>query len=57
VHDPLNTASLGNNYIQHILKDRQGNIWFGTYGGLDLLNQEGETFTHYPPLTLKTAAV
>ena len=47
VHDPLNTASLVNNYIQHILKDRQGNIWFGTYGGLDLLNQDGETFTHY----------
>jgi ligand-binding sensor domain-containing protein/signal transduction histidine kinase len=46
-HDPLNPASLGNNYIQHILKDRQGNIWLGTHGGLDLLNKDNETFTHY----------
>jgi len=47
IHDPLNPASLGNNYIQHILRDRQGNIWFGTHDGLDLLNRDGETFTHY----------
>ena len=47
VHDPLNPASLGNNYIQHIFKDRQDNIWFGTHGGLDLLNKDKETFTHY----------
>jgi len=48
VHDPHNPASLGNNYIQHILKDRQGNLWLGTHGGLDLLNKDKETFTHYP---------
>ena len=47
IHDPLNPTSLGNNYIQYILKDRQGNIWLGTHGGLDLLNKDQETFTHY----------
>jgi len=47
-HDPLNPASVGNNFIQYIFKDRQGNIWLGTHGGLDLLNKDNETFTHYP---------
>ena len=48
IYDPLDPASLSSNYIQYILKDREGKIWIGaTGGGLDLLNKDNETFTHY----------
>ncbi len=48
VNDPANPASLGNNSVQTINADRQGNIWIGTHGGgLQLLDKNKGTFISY----------
>jgi ligand-binding sensor domain-containing protein/class 3 adenylate cyclase len=47
VNDPGNPASLSNNSIQVIKKDRRGNIWVGTEDGLNLLDTNKGTFTRY----------
>jgi signal transduction histidine kinase/ligand-binding sensor domain-containing protein/DNA-binding response OmpR family regulator len=33
--------------IEAIEEDRHGNIWFGTTAGIDVLSEDGKTFTHY----------
>lgn len=35
-----NSTSLSNNFIRDILEDNKGNIWIGTIGGLNKLNQQ-----------------
>ena len=47
VHDPANPGTIGNNSVQAIIEDHQGNIWVGTSGGLELFNKEKGTFAHY----------
>lgn len=47
VNDPGNPASLSNNFIEVIKKDRQDNIWVGTQDGLNLLDKNKGTFTRY----------
>ncbi|MCU4157042.1 hypothetical protein J1N10_13715 [Carboxylicivirga sp. A043] len=44
-----NPKSLSNNFVYaSIIEDREGNLWIGTYGGgLNKLNPETYTFTHY----------
>lgn len=46
-HDPKYEKSLSNDTVTSIIQDRSGNIWVGTYGGLELLNEKTKTFTHY----------
>jgi len=46
-HDPLDPASLGENYSFSLLEDRAGNIWLGTENGLERLDRASGTFTHY----------
>ena len=47
VNDPRNPASLSNNFIEVINKDRHNNIWVGTADGLNLLNKNKGTFAQY----------
>lgn len=46
-HDPLDPASLGENYGFCLLEDRDGTIWLGTENGLDRLDRASGTFTHF----------
>jgi len=47
---PNNSSSLSNNYVRDILEDNDGNIWVGTIGGLNKLDQKNtsnQTFIRY----------
>jgi len=44
--DETNPASLGNNQISTLLPDEKG-LWIGTEFGLDYLDYETKTFTHF----------
>ena len=47
-HDPRDTTSLSVSYVEWIHLDKRGKIWVGTYGGgLNLFNEQDETFTHF----------
>jgi signal transduction histidine kinase/CheY-like chemotaxis protein/ligand-binding sensor domain-containing protein len=47
-NDAKDTASIGNNYIQDILEDKNGNIWVGTIGGgLNKYDRSTNRFHHY----------
>ncbi|MCX7876080.1 MAG: histidine kinase [Melioribacteraceae bacterium] len=47
IHNETNLKTLGDNRVSCVLQDKFGKIWIGTFGGLDLLNEADETFTHY----------
>ncbi|MBP8975598.1 MAG: hypothetical protein KBG83_02675, partial [Bacteroidetes bacterium] len=48
IHNPRDQRSIGANSVWAICKDRQGNLWIGTWGGgLNKFNYGTETFTHY----------
>jgi signal transduction histidine kinase/ligand-binding sensor domain-containing protein len=48
-HESRNPNSVADDYIRALYKDRDGSLWIGTgYGGLDRLDPNRETFTHYP---------
>src|SRR5205085_364144 len=46
-HDPLDPASLGENFGFALLEDRAGAIWIGTENGLDRFDRASGTFTHF----------
>lgn len=46
-NDPLDPKSLSSNENFSILEDRKGKIWICTRKGLDLLNEDGVSFTHF----------
>ncbi|HEV2479266.1 MAG TPA: two-component regulator propeller domain-containing protein [Puia sp.] len=47
-HDDMDNTSLGSNSIYALYKDRQGNMWVGTYSaGVNLYNKDMVLFTHY----------
>jgi signal transduction histidine kinase/ligand-binding sensor domain-containing protein/CheY-like chemotaxis protein len=48
-HEPGNPNSVADDNIRALYKDRDGSLWIGTgYGGLDRLDPNRNTFTHYP---------
>ena len=48
VHDPLNKKSIGSDAVWSVSKDKQGNLWIGTWdGGLNRFDYTTETFEHY----------
>ena len=47
IHDPIDQGSISSSLIQAIHQDQQGQLWFGTDGGLNLFNPENETFISY----------
>ena len=46
-HEPNNLASLSNDSVTAILRDKQGNLWIGTHGGLNRLDLKTNNFIHY----------
>ncbi len=60
IHDESNSKGLGNNQISALLTDEKG-MWIGTEYGLDYLEYETNTFTHYrsteSPATLSSNLV
>jgi PAS domain S-box-containing protein len=46
-HDPSDPRSISNSIVWDIVEDRQGNIWVGSDGGLDLWRRETEEFLHF----------
>ncbi len=47
VHDPAKPASLAEDSAVDIFQDKAGALWFGTQAGLDRLNPDGQSFTHF----------
>jgi signal transduction histidine kinase/DNA-binding response OmpR family regulator len=47
VANTLNTNTVQHAYIRSFFEDRQGNMWIGTVGGLDIFNRKTQKFTHY----------
>jgi ligand-binding sensor domain-containing protein len=47
VHDPANPNSLSNSATTKIRKDKTGNLWIGTYNGLNHFNVKTEKFARY----------
>jgi signal transduction histidine kinase/streptogramin lyase len=51
-NDPDNPASLPENSVRHLYKDREGNVWLATYGGgvarAMVKNEVFKTFQHSP---------
>ncbi|HUM47206.1 MAG TPA: two-component regulator propeller domain-containing protein [Chitinophagales bacterium] len=47
-HDPEDSTSLADNFIQSIFEDSKGRLWIGTANyGLDMFDRETETFYHF----------
>src|SRR5215831_14414294 len=47
-HDPADSGSLADNFIQVVFEDSRGRLWIGTSDhGVDLMNRETETFIHF----------
>ncbi len=47
-HDPSNSASIADNYVEGIFEDSKGRLWAGTTSqGLELFDRETETFRHF----------
>jgi signal transduction histidine kinase/ligand-binding sensor domain-containing protein/DNA-binding response OmpR family regulator len=47
-NDRNNKSSIIDNLVYDILEYPAGNLWVATAGGLDRLNRDKNTFTHYP---------
>lgn len=47
LHNPLNIQSISNNNVRNIIEDKQGNIWFATENGLNVLTKGSSTFVHF----------
>ena len=47
-HDPEDTTSLANNYVNGLLVDHAGNLWVGTNGYLHLYSPEKDNFKRIP---------
>ncbi|ALJ05427.1 hypothetical protein APS56_09985 [Pseudalgibacter alginicilyticus] len=43
-HNPLDINSISDNYVRQIIQDKQGNIWFATQNGLNLLKKGHSKF-------------
>lgn len=46
-HDPKNDNSISTNFARGCCEDNQGNIWIGTFLGLEYYNRSTGNFTHY----------
>lgn len=46
---PENEAGLSSIFIRDIVEDRQGDLWIGTWAGLDRLDRNTGTCVHYRP--------
>ena len=47
MHDPLNSNSLSSNHVRSFAEDNKGQIWIGTFQGLNVYNSQTQTFNVY----------
>ncbi len=47
IHEQKNSNSLSANYVNTVLEDRDGDLWFGTNNGLSIFCRKSSTWTHY----------
>ncbi|WP_299781555.1 hybrid sensor histidine kinase/response regulator transcription factor [uncultured Formosa sp.] len=45
-HNPLDINTISNNNVRHIIQDKEGDIWFATENGLNLLKKGSKEFIH-----------
>ena len=46
-HDPKDPYSLGNDKVYSVFRDHAGNLWIGTFDGLDRFDETADKFYHY----------
>lgn len=46
-HNPLDIHTISSNNVRQILKDKNGDLWFGTRDGLNLLKQGSDKFIRF----------
>jgi len=46
-HKPLDKNSISNNNVNHIIKDRNNNVWFATENGLNLFKKNTSKFIRF----------
>jgi len=49
MHNPADKGTISSNYIRDFCEDNLGNIWIGTYTGLDCLNPDTGNIIRYNP--------
>ena len=47
IHNPSDNASVSDNFILSLFADSKGNLWAGTYAGLNLLKPDSDKFIRY----------
>ncbi|MBV1909268.1 MAG: hypothetical protein KUG78_08090 [Kangiellaceae bacterium] len=47
VHDENDVSSIGNNYVQDLILDKDGSLWVATEDGIDHYNNNTDSFQHY----------
>lgn len=52
-HDPANSRSISHDHVRTFTEDRQGNIWIGTFDGLNKYDPVSQTFSVYKKDYLK----
>lgn len=46
-HLPEQPGSISSNFVRSCCLDENGNLWIGTFNGLNMLNMKTQTFTQY----------
>lgn len=46
-HSETDSASISSNFVRRFCEDKQGNIWIGTFNGLNKFNASSKTFARY----------
>lgn len=47
IHKTADKNSLADNDVRSVTKDREGNVWLGTFRGLSILDTDGQAFRNY----------
>jgi len=49
-HEESDSTSISSNIVRSIEEDDDGNLWIGTFNGLNLFHRETKTFSHFESL-------
>ena len=47
LHEKMNPQSISNNYVNDVLEDGDGDLWFGTNNGVSLYNRKNGQWKHF----------
>ena len=56
-HDPGNPESLSSNFVRACCEDNLGNMWLGTFNGLNCYDRKSGKFTNYTSQALSSAGL